>query len=444
LRQAAASDSAASRAQLLSALTAGPSDEKGRYLHWTDLRHKVPPKGLDRQLWWAGTRNARRHVGVDLPLNGFGDEPFWFCPHNVMLSRLHWADINAAGAMSGEPALADPASRRRYLMRNLVEEAISSSQLEGASTTTAVARTMIASGRAPDDRDERMILNNYRAMQFIRSVRGEPLSLDVVFELHRIATEGTFERPDHAGRLRTAADAAVVVEDRRTQDTVHVPPRVDQLESRLRELVAFAHGDPSTSSVFIHPLVRAIALHFMIGWIHPFIDGNGRTARALFYWSASRSDYGMIEYLSISAALKRAPIAYLHAYLRTETDGNDLTYFIDHQLDVLAASIAHLQEAFQQRIAETRRSRALLEGNGTLRSHLNLRQTLLLQHALDHPHDAITIATHMARHQVTHQTARKDLVDLVEKFQLLDKHTEGRRFVFTAPADLTKRMARCR
>jgi len=124
-------------------------DEKGRYLHWTDLRHKVSPKGLDRQLWWAGTRNARRHVGVDPPLHGFGDTPFWFCPHNAMLSRLHWADTNAAGAMSGEPALADPASRRRYLMRYLVEEAISSSQLEGASTTTAEARTMIASGRAP-------------------------------------------------------------------------------------------------------------------------------------------------------------------------------------------------------------------------------------------------------------------------------------------------------
>jgi len=207
-------------------------------------------------------------------------------------------------------------------------------------------------------------------------VRGEPLSLDAVFELHRIATEGTLEQPDQAGRLRTAADAAVVVEDRRTQEAVHVPPRVDQLDSRLRELIAFANGDRSTSNVFIHPLVRAIALHFMIGWIHPFIDGNGRTAPAPF--------------------------------------------------------------------AETRRSRALLEGNGTLRTRLNLRQSLLLQNALDHPHDTITIATHMAGHQVTHQTARKDLVDLTEEFQLLDRHVEGRRFVFTAPADLAERMARYR
>ena len=42
---------------------------------------------------------------------------------------------------------------------------------------------------------------------------------------------------------------------------------------------AFANAQ---SSPFVHPVVKAMALHFAIGFIHPFVDGNGRTARALF------------------------------------------------------------------------------------------------------------------------------------------------------------------
>jgi Fic family protein len=51
---------------------------------------------------------------------------------------------------------------------------------------------------------------------------------------------------------------------------------------------------------FIHPVVRAIILHFMIGCGHLFVDGNGRTARALFYWSVLHQKYRLMEFISIS------------------------------------------------------------------------------------------------------------------------------------------------
>jgi len=358
-----------------------------------------------------------------------------------MSSRLHWLDMHAAGAMTGEPYLADAAVRRRYLMRNLVEEAISSSQLEGASTTTVDAKAMIASGRAPNSLDERMIFNNYRAMQRVREIRNEPMSLDLVFELHRIVTHDTLEQDDMAGRFR---NAPVYVSDRRRSETVHEPPPSSELHDRMQELFDFANREPTKPHEFTHPLIRAIALHFMIGWIHPFVDGNGRTARALFYWSMSRSNYWLVEYLSISAALKKAPIKYMHAYVKTESDGNDLTYFVDHQLGVLEDSIARLHRWIERRTGETRATLALLEGESELRGILNLRQSLLLRHALDHPDETFTIVGHMARHQVTHQTARKDLMQLSDELELLVRYKSGRQFHFRTPTDLNERIERFR
>ena len=432
------SDDDTVRPRALRVLSLAPVDVKGRYLHWTDLRHRTPPAGLSVSDWWAGTRTARSRAGVLLPLSATGGEPFWFCQHNAMSSRLHWADVNAAGSMTGEPYLADATTRRRYLFRSLVDEAISSSQLEGASTTTAEARRMIASGRSPRDHGERMIVNNFHAMEYVREARGEAMTFERLLELHRVLTADTLDDPATAGRLRRPSDP-VVVTDNRTRTVVHVPPAADELPERLDELLRFANGDTSGAVAFVHPLVKAVALHFMIGWLHPFVDGNGRTARALFYWSMAGSGYWLVEYLSISAALRRAPITYMHAYLRTETDGNDLTYFIDHQLDVLGASIRRLHDFLERKTGETRATLALLDG-GELGARLNLRQKLLLRHAIDHPAETYTIDAHMARHGVTHQTARKDLLVLSDEFDLLVRSKEGRRFAFRAPADLGERI----
>ena len=80
----------------------------------------------------------------------------------------------------------------------------------------------------------------------------------------------------------------------------------------------------------------------------------------------------------------------------------------------------------------------------SLRSRIDLRQSLALKHALDHPDDAFTIASHVARHQITHQTARKDLSELSDELGLLVKSSRGRQFVFTVPSDLNERIDRFR
>ena len=86
---------------------------------------------------------------------------------------------------------------------------------------------------------------------------------------------------------------------------------------------------------FIHPVVKASIIHFQIGYIHPFMDGNGRTARALFYWFLVKKEYTLIKNISISRAILNSRIQYDKAFLKTENDNNDMTYFINYSIKSL-------------------------------------------------------------------------------------------------------------
>lgn len=198
---------------------------------------------------------------------------------------------------------------------------------------------------------------------------------------------------------------------------------------------ARGRGDYETGAGFLHPAVKAIVLHFWFAYIHPFEDGNGRTARALFYWFMLREDFWLIQFMSISRILKRAPARYGMSFLYTETDENDLTYFILSQLRVMLRSIEDLESYLAKKAEEVASvSRLLRPGSG-----LNHRQIALLSHALRHPNQAYTFKAHKNSHGVTYQTARTDLLGLVDN-GLLIKEERGRQFVFRPMRDMEEKL----
>ena len=409
----------------------------GRYLHWDDLRYREPPKGLNRKAWWTAVLLGRHSLLQDLPLLDKGGSPIRFAIPSPVLIDLHHIDRDAAGQIhssAGEPIREDP---KRYLMSSLIEEAITSSQLEGASTTRQVAAEMLRSGRKPKDHSEKMIFNNYRAMEHLRSIKKDDLTPDHILELHRILTEDTLENLADAGRLRQADDIKVI--DPRDGIVLHEPPSHIELPERLERICAFANAD-ETSSPFVHPVLRAIILHFMIGYDHPFADGNGRTARALFYWSMARSGYWLMEYTSISHIIRRAPAKYMRAYLHAETDGNDTTYFLIHQLSTIRKAIAALHDYLDRKSREQKETEKLLAASPSLRSKFNHRQTALLTHALRNTGEGYRVDAHQRLHNVVYQTARNDLLALHE-LGLLEKITQGNAYVFYAPEDLRELLA---
>jgi Fic family protein len=406
----------------------------GKYLHWDELRHRTPPSGLSPENWWLSVWLARASMLQELPFTDKEGNPFRLATPEPLLIDLHHIDRDAAGQIRTSASAPIHENRERYLLHSLIEESITSSQLEGASTTRKVAEAMLREKRMPRDRSETMIFNNYQAMAQIRSLRSEAITPQRILELHRMLTLDTLDDPADAGRLRVADDVDVV--DVRDGTLLHAPPSYRELPQRLERLCAFANAD-TDSSPFVHPVVRAILLHFMIGYDHPFADGNGRTARALFYWSMARSGYWLIEFLSISQFLRRAPRQYVQAYLHSETDRNDTTYFVLHQLDTIRRAIAELHTYLARKTREQRDAERLLVNAGQLRMQLNHRQLALLTHALKHPGETYRVAKHQAVHAVVYQTARADLLALAE-LGLLYKAKQGNAFVFRAIENLAE------
>ncbi len=407
----------------------------GKYLHWDELRRRPAPEGLTHQEWWALVSISRTTLFQRLPLLDKQGQPFVFATPSPVAIDLHHIDRDAAGQIrSAEMPLKEDS--QRYLIGSLIEEAITSSQMEGASTTRKVAAAMLRSGRRPRDHGEKMIFNNYRAMEHLRSLRNVQLTPEHVLELHRILTEGTLENVEDVGCYRR--DDAVHVVDMRDNSTLHVPPSHTELPQRMQRLCDFANADEA-SLPFVHPVLRAILLHFMVGYDHPFADGNGRTARALFYWSMARSGYWLIEYTSISHILRKAPAQYMRAYLYTETDKNDTTYFLLHQLQTLRQAIDALHEYVARKSREHKETEHLLAASPALRGRFNHRQTAVLTHALRNVGEPYRVDAHQRSHAVVYQTARRDLLEL-EALGLLEKTKQGNAFVFYAPTDLRDRL----
>ena len=142
--------------------------------------------------------------------------------------------------------------------------------------------------------------------------------------------------------------------DRIDGGVLHQPPPAEHLPARLQALCDFANGDSDDEDTFIHPVVRAILLHFWLAYDHPFEDGNGRTARVLFSWFMRTKGYWLVEYLSISKILREAPGQYNRAFLLTETDEGDTTYFLIHQLGVIERAIDELHKYLRRKVAEVR------------------------------------------------------------------------------------------
>jgi Fic family protein len=419
------------------AATQAPVDPRTReeYLHWDKLRRIDPPSGLTPKEWWWKIKFERRGGLRELPLTDSEGNPFAYGLPDLVLKSLRLVDRHCSGEVAMDAVItSERGARQRYLVNSLMEEAIRSSQLEGATTSRRAAKELLRSGRAPRDRSERMIANNFRALQFMRDEIGKRLTPESILELHKIVTDGTLKDPGAAGRLQRPEEPRVAVFDRDDGRPIHQPPPAEQLPERMELLCRFANeGDDADQ--FIHPVIRAILLHFWLAYDHPFEDGNGRTARILFFWSMRENDYLLVEYLPISKILRDAPAKYARAFMETENDSGDTTYFLVHQLAAIERSIADLHRYLRRKTHEIKEIETLIHGH----DGFNHRQLGLLSDALRHPDRNYTMGGHAEIHRITHETARSDLSRLVRD-DLLTRRRAGREYIFEPAPDLPKRL----
>ncbi len=407
-----------------------------RYLHWDKLRHLSPPLPITHEEWWFAIKYQRRYAYRKiLPLYDKTGSPFFMLVAvDPIPERLHEIDLGSGGLIQMPEQITNPETRDQYYISSLIEEAITSSQLEGAATTRLIAKEMIKSGRKPINRSEQMILNNFNTMQHINKLKERELSKELIFEIHRLVTENTLDDPSATGHFRKSDEHDSVVDP--YNEILHEPPLAKELNHRMELMCKFANGQ-ITESGYIHPVIRSIILHFWLAYDHPFVDGNGRTARAIFYWSMLRHKYWLFEFVSISQVLLKAPAKYERAFLYTETDENDLTYFILYHLNVIQQAIQQLHEFVQQKTIRLQNLEKEMRGMAIL----NHRQQALVSHALRHPYHKYTIQSHRISHNVVYQTARTDLLDL-ESRGLLESKKIGKKWFFTPVPKLEKKLSR--
>jgi Fic family protein len=385
------------------------------YLYWSDVKYRAQPLNLTPEELWAIVKGERQKTNLYLP-----DFPnLHFSLTNHMQRQCHEFDMNfgrSGGASKNFPE--DKTTQEIYLVSSIMEEAIASSQMEGAATTREVAKDMLRRKVSPQDKSQRMILNNYITINFIREHFREPLTPEFIFQIHGLMTENALDVADAAGRLRRD-DENIVVGNGMTGETVHTPPPANCLPEFVSNLCKFFNDTNTT--VFIHPIIKAIIIHFLLGYYHPFADGNGRTARALFYWYMMKSNYWLVQYLSISRIIRGSKKAYEKAYLYTECDGNDMSYFIQYNLNVLHKSFDELIKYLERKNNEKRKAERLIHlGN------VNPRQAEVLNRYIENPDEITTSVDLMRRLGISAGTAKSDLKDLTAKGYLCEIALNGK------------------
>lgn len=373
------------------------NEYNARYLHWADLSYRIDVD-KDRIAVWNVMKGIRLGMSVDVNIGGL---KMSICMPDCVSETLYYLDRKALDAI--ETRLPDGGSKR-FTTSSLMEEAIASSQIEGAAVTRMDAKRMLRSGTKPRNHDELMIMNNYLAMERLKEIVDEDLSIPLILDLHSTMTSGTLrDGAQWEGRFRD--DDSVVVGNPIEDDEVyHVPPSHREVPAMMEDLCRFANTD---SEQFLHPIVKAIILHYMIGFIHPFIDGNGRIARTLFYWYCLKNGYRIFEFTSISSDIYRHRGAYAKAYQYTEHDGGDLTYFVMFNLKCIRRSIDELQAYMKRKSEEGRGALELLRDD----TGLNAIEASILY---DHIQESVlfSIKEIEKRYGVVYQTARKYVMHL--------------------------------
>lgn len=377
------------------------------YEYWDTVKYKNRPEGCaSAQELWLRVKASR----ISCTVFAWDRYNVTFGLTNKMQRLCHEFDMNFGGSWENSSVIPND-NRERYLISSLMEEAIYSSQMEGAATTRKVAKDMLRRQISPKDKSQQMIVNNYQTIRFIVENKQTPLTPELVLHIHHLMTDKTLNDPKDAGRLRTNNE--VVVEDGITHEVVHTPPSFEEMPTFLKELCKYFNE--TSARVFVHPIIRGIIIHFMVAYMHPFVDGNGRTARALFYWYMLKQGYWLTEYLSISRVIAMSKKSYEKAYQYVEADYNDLGYFIAYNLKVLEQSFKQLQNYIKKKQNER------MLANTFLRlGDINERQAQIIRMYMENPKEVLTVRDLQNKFMVTATTAKSDIVGLLKR-GLLDE-----------------------
>lgn len=391
------------------------------YIYWDKLQYKEPlPEGVSKEELWVLIkilRESQRTKSVILDKN---QKEFSWSKLDYFEEFFHELDMSTGGELFVDKISFQKANKQKLITRGIMEEAIASSQLEGAATSRKAAKKMLREGRKPKNESEQMIVNSYTSMKAVEEeYKNREMSMELILELHSMITKDTKDSEEEKPRIRRKEDKIYVTESS-TGLIYHEGPNIEFVKKELKKLIKFANDELGDKD-FVHPIIKAIMIHFWVGYLHPFTDGNGRLARLLFYWYLIRKGYWAFVYLPISKVIKLSPNQYSLAYVYSEQDDNDLTYFIDYNVKKIKLAVSEFKKYLEKKSTGNLK----MKNKSEIKYDLNLRQIQLLQYLHGDPEEKTTLQIHMNINQITKMTASRDLNDLVKK-GFLNKQKQGR------------------
>ncbi len=376
-----------------------------RYLPRREILHRLPVTVSIGQ-FWPELEAARRGQSQTLPLKDQRGEPFWF-----VLNRSIEQQCNVIAALARrDVAFTGPEFDALY-EEAVVDEAVYSSVIEGAFTSREQAMDFLRWNRTPRSKSEQMIKNNYDALTYVLEHLDEPIGEETILAIARIVTRSAAEV-----QVTGYREGMVYVTGR--EGVVYTPPRAEVVPEMMRALVKFIRESE------LHPLLKACIAHFYLVYVHPFGDGNGRTARALSYMMLLQVGYDFFRYVSVSGVVAEERGRYYRAMRSVEESDGDMTYFIDAYSAMLARTVQKTEDHLKYHVLAGQKLKALEAGGS-----LNERQLNGARWLLESANTGVTAEAWRKKYEVVTETARRDLLALCAA-GVLAREKDGRKAVF--------------
>ena len=217
-------------------------------------------------------------------------------------------------------------------------------------------------------------------------------------------------------RDNTKEDPMQVVSGPKGKERVHYEaPAADLLE---KEMAAFLDWFNHTAD--IDPVLKAGVAHLWFVTIHPFDDGNGRIARAIADMQLARSDESKQRFYSMSAQIRKERNDYYDILEATQKGTLDITICLEWFFACLDRALTASDETLE---GVMKKAKFWEAHSGT---RFNARQQLMLNKLLDHFEGKLTSSKWAKMAKCSHDTALRDIQDLVNENVLVKDPAGGR------------------
>jgi len=305
----------------------------------------------------------------------------------------------------------------------LIRSAHHSTSIEGNSLSLEEV-TDLLEGRevTAHPRDKREVLNYVEVLDYIdheyKGRPNKPITEDTLCCLHRLVVRGIL--PQHeAGRYRRVP---VVVGIPATGEVRFRPPDWGDVPGLVADLVAWLNNSQANA---LMPVLQAGIAHYECVRIHPFVDGNGRTARALATLILYKRGFDTRRFFALEEYYNVDRQSYYEALAATDQSG-DLTEWLEYFVQGIAVEMARLE----QRITTLGQIVQHIAGTEAVALDLNPRQIRALEFLLREPR--LTTALYSQWNRVSRATAQRDLADMVAR-GLLRRRGVGRGTCYVLP-----------